>query len=118
MIAHLRTAEAKADTVDGVWKLPDGQAYYEVQLEGYTTLPLIATDVHALGLREVASIHDAMRAIMARTGFQGDLQAFFTFIRRDARFSYPARDEGRAAYVDQTTDRLGANMARPGGLSR
>src|SRR3546814_17921596 len=102
MIAHLRTAEAKADTVDGVWKLPDGQAYYEVQLEGYTTLPLIATDVHALGLREVASIHDAMRAIMARTGFQGDLQAFFTFMRTDARFHYTASDEGSAAYVAET----------------
>src|SRR3546814_8291207 len=68
LIAHLRTAEAKADTVDGVWKLPDGQAYYEVQLEGYTTLPLIATDVHALGLRAVAGINDAMRAYMARPG--------------------------------------------------
>src|SRR3546814_9804349 len=29
LIAHLRTAEAKADTVDGVWKLPDGKARSE-----------------------------------------------------------------------------------------
>src|SRR3546814_1608298 len=32
LIAHLRAAEAKADAVDGVWKLPDGQTYYEAQL--------------------------------------------------------------------------------------
>src|SRR3546814_11323609 len=28
LIAHLRAAEAKADETAGVWKLPDGQAYY------------------------------------------------------------------------------------------
>src|SRR3546814_3981538 len=56
LIAHLRAAEAKADAVDGVWKLPDGQTYYEAQLEAYTTLPLKAAEVHALGLREVAAL--------------------------------------------------------------
>src|SRR3546814_20361176 len=81
-----------------------------------TTLPLIATDVHALGLREVASIHDAMRAIMARTGLQGDLQAFFTFMRTDARFYYPDSDEGRAAYVAETHAMLDEMLARQGEL--
>src|SRR3546814_4966723 len=38
LIAHLRAAEAKADETAGVWKLPDGQAYYAAQLESYTKL--------------------------------------------------------------------------------
>lgn len=99
LVAHLRAAEAKADARDGVWKLPDGQAYYEARLENYTTLPLTAAAVHALGLREVAAIHDAMRAIMKRTGFKGDLQAFFAFMRDDPRFYHSDDAAGRAAYL-------------------
>ncbi|MBB5708046.1 DUF885 domain-containing protein [Sphingopyxis panaciterrulae] len=116
LIAHLRAAEAKADAVDGVWKLPDGQTYYEAQLEAYTTLPLKAADVHALGLREVAAIHDDMRAIMKRTGFEGGLQDFFAFMRTDPRFYYPDSDAGRAAYVAEANALLDEIRARQGEL--
>ena len=112
LIAHLRAAEAKADETAGVWKLPGGQAYYAAQLESYTTLPLKAADVHALGLREVASIHDAMRAIMKQVGFAGDLQAFFTFMRSDPRFYHPDTDAGRAAYVAEANALLDEIRAR------
>ncbi|HWW59299.1 MAG TPA: DUF885 domain-containing protein [Sphingopyxis sp.] len=112
LIAHLRAAEAKADETAGVWKLPGGQAYYAAQLENYTTLPLKAADVHALGLREVASIHDAMRAIMKQVGFAGDLQAFFTFMRSDPRFYHPDTDAGRAAYVAEANALLDEIRAR------
>src|SRR3546814_16525327 len=57
-----------------------------------------------------------MRAIMARTGFQGELQAFFTFMRTDARFYYPDSDEGRAAYVAETNALLDEMLARQGEL--
>ncbi|HWV60587.1 MAG TPA: DUF885 domain-containing protein, partial [Sphingopyxis sp.] len=116
LIAHLRAAEAKADATAGVWKLPDGQAYYAAQLESYTTLPLKAADVHALGLREVASIHDAMRAVMKRVGFAGDLQAFFAFMRSDPRFYHPDTDAGRAAYVAEADALLDEIRARQGEL--
>jgi uncharacterized protein (DUF885 family) len=112
LIAHLRAAEAKADETAGVWKLPGGQAYYAAQLESYTTLPLKAADVHALGLREVASIHEAMRAIMKQVGFAGDLQAFFTFMRSDPRFYHPDTDAGRAAYVAEANALLDEIRAR------
>jgi len=116
LVAHLRAAEAQADGVDGVWKLPDGEAYYEVQLESYTTLPRKAAEVHALGLREVAAIHDAMRAIMRRTGFDGDLQAFFAFMRTDPRFYHPDSDAGRAAYLAEANALLDEIRARQGEL--
>jgi uncharacterized protein (DUF885 family) len=116
LIAHLRAAEAKADEIDGVWKLPDGQAYYEVQLENYTTLPLNAADVHALGLKEVARIHETMRAIMKQVGFAGDLQTFFAFMRSDPRFYHPDTDAGRAAYVAEANALLDEIRARQGEL--
>jgi len=116
LIAYLRAAEAKAEATAGVWKLPDGQAYYAAQLENYTTLPLRADDVHALGLKEVASIHDAMRKIMKQVGFAGDLQAFFAFMRSDPRFYHPDTEAGRAAYVAEANALLDDIRARQGEL--
>ncbi|MDT9600315.1 DUF885 domain-containing protein [Sphingosinicella rhizophila] len=101
LISHLRASEAKADDVAGVWKLPDGAAYYDAQLQSYTTLPVKAPDIHSLGLVQVARIHDEMRAIMKRTGFAGDLQAFFQHMREDPRFYHDDSDAGRAAYVTE-----------------
>lgn len=116
LIAHLRAAETKADERAGVWKLPDGQAYYAAQLESYTTLPLKAADIHALGLKEVAGIHDAMRAIMKEVGFAGDLQAFFAFMRSDPRFYHPDTEAGRAAYVAEAEALLDEIRVRQGEL--
>lgn len=99
LLAHLRDAERDAGDEDGVWKLPDGEAYYRHQLEAYTTLPQQAGDLHALGLAETAKIHDEMRAIAAAVGFDGDLRGFFDHMRSDPRFYYPDTDEGRAAYL-------------------
>jgi uncharacterized protein (DUF885 family) len=116
LLTYLRAAEARADEVDGVWKLPDGPAFYAAQLEAYTTLPLDPADVHALGLREVARIHDEMRAIMARTGFTGSLQDFFEFMRTDRRFYHPDTAEGRAAYLAEANALLAEIRARQGEL--
>jgi uncharacterized protein (DUF885 family) len=114
LIAYLRAAEARADDVDGVWKLPDGDAFYRAQLEDYTTLPLVPADVHALGLSEVARIHDEMRSIMARVGRAGTLQDFFEYMRSDARFYHPDSAEGRAAYVAEAEQLLAEIRARQG----
>ena len=116
LIAYLRAAQGRADDVDGVWKLPDGLAFYRAQLEAYTTLPLDPAEVHALGLREVARIHGEMRAIMTRVGRAGSLQSFFDFMRADPRFYHPDTDEGRAAYVAEAEQLLAEIRGRQGEL--
>lgn len=83
---------------DGAWKLPDGVAYYDFLLENYTTTKLTAAEIHEIGLREVARLHDDMRALMKRVGFEGDLPAFLEFMRTDPRFYYEDSDAGRAAW--------------------
>jgi uncharacterized protein (DUF885 family) len=98
-----------ADTIDGVWKHPDGEDYYNYLLREMTTTDLTATEIHELGLSEVARIHGEMRGVMDRVGFEGDLQTFFAFMREDPQFYYDNTDEGRAAYL-QKTDQLIAAM--------
>lgn len=113
-IAHLQSAMQQADDRDGAWKLPDGDAYYRHMLRSYTTLDLDPDEIHKLGLAEVARIHDEMRAIMRAVGFDGDLKAFFAFMREDERFYYPDSAEGREAYLAEARRLLAEIEGRAG----
>jgi len=98
----------KADIVNadeqprGVSVLPNGEAYYNHQLSVFTTLPMTADDVHQLGLSEVQRIKTEMAVIKDEVGFDGDMAAFFEFIRTDPQFYYSNTDEGREAYLEDT----------------
>ena len=92
-----------ATTDDGIWKLPDADAYYAVQLAAMTTTDMTADEIHNLGLAEMDRIHDEMRAIMAEVGFEGSLQDFFEFTRLDPQFFYPNTPEGKEDYLTEAT---------------
>lgn len=96
-----------AEQAEGVWSLPQGEAYYEQRLAAMTTTDMTAEEIHELGLSEVARIRGEMQALRERVGFQGTLQEFFAFIRDDPRFIYPTNDEGRNAYLDAARSHLG-----------
>lgn len=96
----------------GVWSLPDGDAYYQQRLARMTTLPLSADDIYTTGLTEVARIQTEMEAIKAQVGFEGTLQDFFTFIRTDDRFYHPNTDAGRKAYIDDADAILAATYEK------
>lgn len=103
LIACLERLEKQSDERDGAWKFPDGAAFYDYALQRTTTTDMTAAEIHALGLAEVARIHGEMRAIMARVGFEGDLQAFFAFMRTAPQFYYPNDEAGRQRYLDEAT---------------
>jgi uncharacterized protein (DUF885 family) len=71
---------------DGAWQLPDGEARYAYQVRLETSTRLTPSEVHALGLQEVARIRGAMLGVLAETGFSGSLEQFFEFLRTDPRF--------------------------------
>ena len=102
----------KADIVNadeqprGVSALRNGEAYYNNQLRIFTTLPMTADDVHRLGLSEVKRIKTEMAVIKDEVNFDGDMAAFFDFIRTDPRFYYSNTDEGREAYLQDTREFL------------
>ena len=93
---------------DGVWKLPDGEAYYQARLKHYTTTDLTADEIHEIGLKEVADIHAEMEVIKDKVGFDGTLQEFFTHLRTDPQFTHPDTDEGRTAYIAEATEYIDA----------
>lgn len=103
LIAELEKQAAVAPDADGVWKFDDGEAFYAERLRWFTTTELSAEEVHNIGLREVARIHDEMRTIMKQVGYEGTLAEFFVFMREDPQFYYPNTDAGREAYLAEAT---------------
>ncbi len=86
----------------GALALPDGQSYYAYRLRALTTTDMSAEEIHELGLAEVDRIRGEMDRIREQVGFEGDLQAFFQFMKEDPRFLYPNTDEGRQGYLDDS----------------
>ncbi|WP_289031017.1 DUF885 domain-containing protein [uncultured Paraglaciecola sp.] len=79
--------EAGRDTF-GMSELPNGKAWYEHRIETNTTLPLTAADIHEFGQQEVARILAEMKKVKSTVGFDGDLAAFFEFLRTDDQFFF------------------------------
>lgn len=56
----------------GIWRVPDGQAYYDHLLRHFTGLDVSAADVHEMGLREVARVQGEIRACAAALGYPAE----------------------------------------------
>ncbi|MFA3790406.1 DUF885 family protein [Aliiglaciecola sp. SL4] len=78
------------DTV-GLSALPDGKKWYEYRIETNTTLPLTAEEIHEFGKQEVARILSEMIKVKKTVGFDGDLPAFFEFLRTDDQFYFDSK---------------------------
>ena len=99
LMAYWNQLEKKASTDDGIWKLSDGDAYYDAALKQTTTTDMTADEIHELGLKEVARIQGEMKEIMKKVKFKNDnLHDFFDFMRMDKQFYYPNTPEGKEQY--------------------
>ena len=107
LLAWLETEIENAEaTPTGVSRHPNGEAFYKHRLKVFTTTDLAADEIHEIGLKEVARIKAEMLAIKDNVGFEGDLNEFFTFVNTDKQFFFPNTDEGRQAYIDESTHYL------------
>lgn len=111
-LAEVQTqAAAMPDRDGGVWRLPDGEAFYNARLQLSTTTDLTADQIHETGLAEVARIQAEMEVIKAAVGFTGSLQEFFAFIKTDPRFQYPNTPEGKEQYLTDSRAFIAQVMA-------
>jgi uncharacterized protein (DUF885 family) len=103
LISELLRLQSIADNDNGVWDLPDGEAYYANRIKNWTTVKRTPEELHELGLAEVARIRAEMQGIMKEVGFEGDLAAFFEYVRTNPENYYDNTDEGRAEYIRDAT---------------
>ena len=106
-LAALTTLRAKATPEAGVWKLPQGEAYYAWQLRCGTSTSLDAEAIHQLGLGQVADIERRMDELLKVQGLtQGGVGARMAALGRDPRFLYPNTEAGRAQVIDDLNRRI------------
>lgn len=96
-IDYFNALRSKSTAEAGVWKLPDGEAYYNYLLKVHTTTDMSANEIHTLGLAEVARIQKAVLDGFASEGYDPGLgvAALFQALGEESRFIYPDTDEGR-----------------------
>jgi uncharacterized protein (DUF885 family) len=88
-----------ARTSVGWSALPDGAAWYALQVRTTTTTDMTPEEIHALGLSEVARIRGEMEQVMRTVGFKGDLHAFFKQLENDPQHYFKTGDEVVAGYT-------------------
>jgi uncharacterized protein (DUF885 family) len=104
LIDYFNALLPKATTDDGVWKLPDGDAFYAYALRRNTTTTLKPEEVHDLGLREVARIEGEMRTLLDANGYAGrPIGEAMDALGKDPRFLFPNDDKGRADALAEYT---------------
>ncbi len=81
LAATVRDLASRATDEIGVWRLPDGDAYYAYLLRAYTTTGLTAQEICDLGLREVARIQGEIRAAATQLGHAPSLSLVDLFAR-------------------------------------
>ena len=87
-----------ARTALGVTTIPDGKAYYAYLVRHFTTTDMSPEQVHELGLKKMADIHQQMLDVIKQTGFQGSFQDFLHYLRTDPKFYYTNPADLLAAY--------------------
>ena len=104
----MRARRAGAAHDAGVWRLPDGEAYYDWGIRSYTTATLSGAEIHALGLQQVAELSARADGLLKAQGLtQGTVGERISALGKDPAQLYPNTDAGK----DQLLLDLNAQMA-------
>jgi uncharacterized protein (DUF885 family) len=80
--------------------LPDGREWYRHRVRVMTTTDLEPDEIHEIGLAEVQRIRGEMERVRESARFDGDLDAFFHYLRTDPKFFFTEREALVTAYRD------------------
>ncbi|MES1200164.1 MAG: DUF885 domain-containing protein [Pseudomonadota bacterium] len=105
--AFLRSIRAGASDDAGVWRLPQGDAYYRDALRIETTTALTPAQIHAIGVQRVAELNNELDIALRRVGLtEGGVGARLAQMTADPQYRYPDSDDGRAQLLSDIRARL------------
>lgn len=114
LIAYHQDLLSKATSNDGVWRLPDGDAFYAWRIRNQTTTDMTADEIHQIGLAEVARIGAEMDAILVAEGLvEGSIGERVQQISKRPDQLYPDTDAGRKQILvdyQSIIDDINANL--------
>ena len=96
-VAALEAIRPQATHDAGVWRLPDGEAFYANGLKSNTTTTLSAAEIHKMGKEQVAEISAEIDAILKSQGYtQGSVGERVQALNKDPAQLFPNTDAGKA----------------------
>ena len=116
LISYFQELKSRATTDDGVWKFPDGDAYYQYQLSSNTTTDYTPEEVHQIGLKEVARIKKEMMDILQKEGYADTTKTIGEIVQavnKEDRFLFQNNDDGRKevlARYNEILDEINRNL--------
>ncbi|MEK9210970.1 DUF885 domain-containing protein [Sphingomonas sp. 2378] len=110
LVTELR---AKAVHDAGVWRLPDGAAYYTAAAAAATTTNMAGDEIHRLGLAQVAEISARLDGLLKAQGLtQGSVGERLVALNKRPDQLYPNTDPGREALLEQLRAQVAAMTRR------
>jgi uncharacterized protein (DUF885 family) len=95
-IAAVTALRASASMDAGVWKLPDGAAYYDAAVKSSTTTNYAAEEVHQLGLAQVADISGQLDVLLKGQGLTtGSVGQRLVALNERPDQTFPNTDPGK-----------------------
>ena len=95
-VAALEALRPRAVSEAGVWRLPDGEAYYASAVRSNTTSDIAVPELHEVGLQQVADLTAQLdKALRAQGYAKGNVGDRIKALNRDARFLASDDDAGR-----------------------
>lgn len=102
----------QARTSSGIGAVPGGAEMYAYGVKRATTTDKTPAEIYQTGLGEVQRIRTAMEQVKQQVGFQGDLNAFFAYMRTDPKFRpFKTPEEVLAVYRGVLT-RISPNLPK------
>ncbi len=108
-IEALEAIRPKAVHDAGVWRLPDGEAFYAAGLKSNTTTTLSAKEIHAMGVEQVAEISAEIDAILKSQGYtQGTVGERVQALNKDPAQLFPNTDTGKEELLKWLNEQVAA----------
>lgn len=112
-IAAVTALRATASMDAGVWKLPDGAAYYDAAVKSSTTTNYSAEEVHQLGLAQVADISAQLDVLLKGLGLtQGTVGQRLVALNERPDQTYPNTDAGKEELLTELRGHVAAMVPR------
>jgi uncharacterized protein (DUF885 family) len=112
-MAFLEGLKGKAVHDAGVWRLPDGEAYYAASLKAQTTTTMTPQEVHQMGLDVTRDLWARADVLFRQLGFtEGNVGQRYDALYKSKKGVYPNTDAGKAQLVADLNKLVQAMEAR------
>ncbi|WP_269714678.1 DUF885 domain-containing protein [Caulobacter sp. NIBR2454] len=112
-IAEIERLRVRSSHQAGVRRLPDGEAYYALNLRNFTTTEYTAQEIRRIGLDQVADLTSRIDALLRKEGYtKGTVAERLAGVRSEARFRFSNDDAGREQLLAYVNAEMAAIRAR------